>query len=202
MRCLTHIFALLGLMMVGFTCPITIETDYKRVQGNTSDSLLLWSDSFGLSWDDFQGIPDSESKYKALTYVQIGLHSKQFDDSIVVDVPTYFYKKLSWSKSLNNSTLLGHEQLHFDIGELMARKIRKEYSMYELTDFEIAYKELKRIYRRHFGDEFDRYHRNYDEQTEHGTISSMQKEWELKIAKELKALEAYSSTGVTIKKLK
>ena len=40
----------------------------------------------------------------------------------------------------------------------------------------------------------------YDNETEHGSVSSKQKEWELKIAKELKALDAYASTRVIIKR--
>lgn len=166
----------------------------------TNDSLILWSPSRKLTWDDFQGIPDIKNKYKALSFVQIGLKSEQFDDSLVIEIPTYFYNKLSWSKNLNNSVLLKHEQLHFDIGELIARKIRKEYSTYELKNLENCYKDLKRIYRSYYGVEFDNYNNIYDNETEHGTVSSKQKEWELKIAKELKALDAYASTRVIIKR--
>jgi len=175
------------------------NTEERR---ETNDSLILWNSTRKLTWDDFQGAADSTSKYKALTYVQIGLKSEQYNDSICVDVPTYFYKSLSWSKSISNSSLLKHEQLHFDIAELMARKIRKEYSNYAFIDIKQGFKDLKDIYRKYYGTEFDRYNRNYDTETEHGTIAAKQKEWELKIAKELKALNAYSSTRVVIKRLK
>ena len=186
---------------LGFSKSDTASSNINNYKSST-DSTILWNNDRTLDWSDFLAKPDSLSEYKAMTFVQIGLKSEQLDDRIIVEIPTCFYKNLSWTKSLNNPKLLKHEQLHFDIAELMARKIRKEFSKYVLKEFEIAYKDLKCIYRKYYGDEFDRYSKNYDQDTKHGTVESKQKQWELKIVKELKALEDYSTVKVIIKKQK
>ena len=52
-------------------------------------------------------------------------------------------------------------------------------------------------YETHFRDSINAV---YDLETDHGLIVTKQKEWERKIVKELKELEAYSSPNVVIKR--
>jgi hypothetical protein len=164
-------------------------------------SLIEWNKHDSLTWADFQGIPDTSSTYKAMTFVQTDLKSEQHLDSIEVHVTTLFYKNLSWSKRKQSNTLLKHEQVHFDIAELMSRKIRKAFYQYISIDIDKTYTELMDISRKFHRDKLDQYNFKYDEETDHGTILAKQEEWEAKIANELKALGAYSSTRVVIKRI-
>lgn len=99
----------------------------------TKDNLILWSASNKLTWNDFQGNPDTTSNYKAITTSQIGFTPEIHKDSIILSVPCNFLKSESWSVRKSNYALLAHEQLHFDIAELVARNIRKGCSKHVST---------------------------------------------------------------------
>lgn len=167
-----------------------------------NDSLILWSPSRKLTWDDFQAKPDTTSHYKAITSSWIGFESEVFNDSIILSVPCTFIKSQSWSVSKKNVALLAHEQLHFDITELVARKIRKDCSKHVSSSLTESSKILQSYYDKYYDEYWDNLNKNYDTETNHSINKEKQKEWELKIAKELKALEKYSSTRVVIKRVK
>ncbi len=177
-----------------------VDGQYNRLTPGVQDSTILWNKQRKLTWDDFRGVADSLSSYKAMTYVQIGLVSEEKKGYIIVDVPTYFFKNLSWKKE-KTSILLTHEQLHFDIAELIARKIRKEFLNYKPINYKNTYIDLQEIYRVNYRVKLDSLNKSYDSETKHGVIKDKQKEWELKIARELKALEKYAGMRVVIKRL-
>ena len=82
---------------------------------------------------------------------------------------------------------MDHEQLHFDITELYARKIRKRFK--ELQDMgETDYEEYVKIYYE-LEKELDAFQQKYD--SEVYFREQNQKEWIEKIAKELEELKEY-----------
>lgn len=94
-----------------------------------------WSINSSLKWSDFKFIKDSvgiksSGKFKinteptAISYTFILLDDKHFFDSSIIKIHTVFDCNRSWTKSLDTN-LLKHEQLHFDISELYARRLRK-----------------------------------------------------------------------------
>lgn len=164
---------------------------------------IEWSDIEKLEWKDFKGKPDkNDSIYKAKTFSQIYFEYKEEELYILFDIKSYFYCHLSWSKSKKQSSqwLLEHEQLHFDIAELMARKIRKEFSDYKSYNLKNSYTELQDIYNKYDIDERLKINTAYDSETDHGLIRDKQKEWETKIAKELKKLGKYAETEVKVRR--
>jgi len=86
-----------------------------------------------LTWNDFKGVPPKNATHFASVNSGMGYRftSKNIDGKLTidVDVKTYFYPQLSWKKNSNenNQGLLTHEQLHWDISELYARKLQKVY---------------------------------------------------------------------------
>jgi hypothetical protein len=94
---------------------------------------IQWSTSYKLKWEDFQGKSDSSSKYGAISRPGIKYHLSANADSFNVKVLCFFIKSKSWSKYKNSYPLLMHEQLHFDIAELFARKLRKTYAAYKFN---------------------------------------------------------------------
>ena len=89
-----------------------------------------------LTWNDFKGVPPKNATHFASVNSGMGYRftSKNIDGKLTidVDVKTYFYPQLSWKKNSNenNQGLLTHEQLHWDISELYARKLRAAYKKY------------------------------------------------------------------------
>lgn len=92
------------------------------------DSKILWKKNTKLKWEDFQRIlppKNIEPTILATTYSSINYEYTQEDNSIPeFQIKAYFLKDSSWTRT-QSITTLEHEQLHFDITELYARKIRK-----------------------------------------------------------------------------
>lgn len=165
---------------------------------STPTDRIIWNPSVKLKWEDFQGKVIENSKYKALTYSTVEVKPIKLNkDTIAYEMTCWFEKKMSWSKNKNSDNLLRHEQLHFDITELVTRKMRKKFLLLKPSDWKNA-RELVKKYFYEEEKERELINKKYDLETDHGTISSKQKEWEIKIAKELKELETYSSPNVII----
>src|SRR5690606_34314099 len=93
----------------------------------------------------------------------------------------------SWTKDRTNADLLAHEQAHFDITELHARKLRLAFSL--LPDGCVLNSEqisdlVNPIYA-----ESDKMQTDYDKTTRHGLDKAAQEQWEILISESLKALE-------------
>lgn len=161
------------------------------------DDLLEWKEDHKLKWSDFKGKVPTGVKYKAMTHSRIGLDADFEDGAFIVDVNTYFIRNKSWSKNRGSESLLGHEQLHFDITELIARKIRKAYSEYNATEVQKTGDFLQTTYDHYYGPVWDSYEL-YDEETNHGINKLEQAEWAQKIQDELDELSEYSSPRVAI----
>ncbi|MBW2962857.1 DUF922 domain-containing protein [Mesonia aestuariivivens] len=80
--------------------------------------------------------------------------------------------------------LLTHEQLHFDISELYARKMRKILSEFHPKTLNEAKLQLKRI---HHKVERERiyFQNTYDKETQHGTLTKQQQRWQKRVGKAL-----------------
>ena len=103
----------------------------------------------------------------------------------------HFKKKESWTRNTDSEQLLAHEQLHFDVTELYARKLRKKLS--ELKDpCSKGASKVQGIYNSNF-DELHEYQASYDKQTKHGINKKEQAKWVETVAKELKELELFAS---------
>lgn len=92
------------------------------------DEKIIWSENKKLTWDDFKGkIDTSKINVLAETCWEIKIIESRYDNKIpVFKLGSFFIKNKSW-KITNDDYSLAHEQLHFDIAEIFARKIRKAY---------------------------------------------------------------------------
>jgi hypothetical protein len=160
-----------------------------EIQGQNNDSIIYWHKEIKLNWDDFKGLPPDSSGFQvAWSFVQIYTNADWKERLPNYRVYVVFKKNKSWSKDTSLTTL-AHEQLHFDIGELYARKMRK--AMLDLrnkkndniNDYLNA---LNKYYT-------ECYHLNdlYDKETAHGVYTGKQFEWNKKIIKELCAFREY-----------
>lgn len=117
---------LIILFFSSFTI-ISNDIQERYVQQINNDYNLRWNGIDLLKWSNFKGAIDEECvSCAAVTYYVI----KVLSISRINGVPKYkiaclFSQNKSWTKVTDIETLK-HEQLHFDIGELHVRKIRKE----------------------------------------------------------------------------
>ncbi len=92
---------------------------------------IAWDVSRKLAWEDFKGKPFKTAWAAATTasgisYEYTGRETKGGYE-LEFSVGAYFYPEKSWYQPhLCDALVLSHEQLHFDISELFARKLRKQ----------------------------------------------------------------------------
>ncbi len=163
------------------------------------DIKIYWSKDKLLTWDDFNGKPAKSSAYDADTDAGFELHTSYKSDarSIVIELQAYFLKNKSCVKQDKKTDyLLKHEQEHFDISEIHARKFRKNL-MEEKFKEKTFSKKLNELNSKYTNEQF-KYQQLYDKESDHSRNEKKQLEWDVKIAKDLKELDKYSEPNFTV----
>src|SRR6266567_3162991 len=90
-----------------------------------NEELIDWSATNRLTWNDYKGRPDSESGAAATTTSYLGIEYNFKNNTVTYKIVCRFSKNKSWGL-YKTDHILGHEQGHFDITEIFARKLNKE----------------------------------------------------------------------------
>lgn len=151
------------------------------------EETIPWSTDRKLLWEDFKGRPFKTAWAAAVTAsgITYAFSSTETDGKLKLDIEisTHFYPEESWFQpDLVNGVILSHEQLHFDISELFARKMRKKVAETKFTSNVKA--EIKKIYR-DILKELSAYQKKYDFETNFSRNFEKQLEWNKKIAEAL-----------------
>lgn len=173
------------------------------VQAQNEKETIEWSKDKKLTWEDFQGkIPNNGShNFLAMNFGKLEFDMKYMSSNLIkVSIRNIFDKTLSWSKS-ENHYLLKHEQLHSDIREVYARKIRKDVSNYSYNSVRELNLYIEEVFLK-WDSISNKTEGLYDEETEHSENEKKQEEWNIKIAQQLEELKEYSESEIliTIKK--
>ena len=159
---------------------------------NSEAQVIPWSARKPLAWTDFKAKP-AATRYWAHTQTHINYRYhwrlSLYIFSYSFKVTNAFDPHKSWYREGKQSPeLLAHEQLHFDISELYARRlyIRLNKKTYwfnyrkQIVDiFNTTMKELNATQAK------------YDTETAHFLNKAKQKQWEINIAKQLKETPPY-----------
>lgn len=166
------------------------------VQAQMPENKVNWRTE-PLTWSDFIGEPDLSRPFHANTSsgMSYAWSMKTMDNEIelVYKVEAFFFPEESWVKGGTGSDhLLVHEQLHFDITELHARKLRKAMAEFDPMKTQNVKPTLQALYKR---TEAERAHmqQRFDAETKHSTNVKAQLKWQQFVEEELKKLEQYSS---------
>lgn len=162
----------------------------------TLDDLdqILYSKSRPLTFDDFKGEPDDLSIGAAATFSGVDMkyytETKNGLTAVKVVLTPYADKSKSWKKKdINNSNILQHEQLHFDITAIkaceLADSIRQQ--VFTVDNFGSILKDMLR----RTDKETMQMQLMYDKETVHGTNTKKQKEWNENITALLDKLSCY-----------
>jgi hypothetical protein len=155
---------------------------------------IRWEANLPLTWEDFKAKPDRSNSYSANTNSGISYswsYSTNTGEPVLKhEVYSNFYPQLSWVKEIHDETyLLAHEQLHFDISELHARKLRKALDEYQIG--RNIRQDLKRLYNK-IEAERAAMQEQFDKETLHSENREAELNWRKFIAGELRRLESYS----------
>lgn len=163
---------------------------------NDNEPVMPWSNNYRLTWNDFKAKPQRNVSAVATTAsgITFGFSIKESDKRVIsftTEVHAHFYPEQSWYKPERaDNHVLGHEQLHFDITELFARKFRKRISLLKTTN-DVA-KRLRTIHR-DINKELAALQDKYDSETDFSRNVEMQKKWKVFVINELKMLESFKS---------
>lgn len=161
----------------------------------TTDNSIAWDSNRKLTWTDFRCSPDPNSLYASVTDWAISCIYNYTAHGFQVDVKCTFDKNASWTRS-NSAYILKHEQGHFDIAEVFARKLRKEIAQAQF-DPQTASLVINKLYD-NVTKECINEQDQYDDETEHSVNEEKQKEWEIKIAADLQTLDKYRLNNASV----
>ncbi|HLP13232.1 MAG TPA: hypothetical protein VK177_14950 [Flavobacteriales bacterium] len=167
--------------------------------GELSTELIKWTPGKKLTWNDFQGKPDFKSKNtKAVTWTKLKGRSKIHEDRIEYDYSCFFNKEKSWHTG-TSVHLLNHEQGHFDIGEICARKFRKALAEHISANISSTKKFLDSL--ENAIDETEQELTDlYERETDSSRNIQGQLTWDRKINTWLEESKSHTSTLVVIKR--
>lgn len=160
---------------------------------------IAWTKERKLVWTDFKGTPERNDKESAGTTSGIYYNYSFSGDSIRISIGSYF-DRLNSFVIVDDTTdnLLKHEQGHFDLSELYARKFRKYLHFIGKINSDSFGPQIKILSAR-YSDSLDREQDLYDKETEHSKNKTEQKNWNTKILKMLKEYGNYSDTVTRVK---
>ncbi len=156
---------------------------------------MQWNEDRQLTWSDFKGVPDAGDSFVASTNSGVSFSFsykvKNGKMTMEYEVLCNFYPELSWYKpNLVSPYVLKHEQTHFDISELYARKLRK--AMEETSFSNTPKDEVNEIYQ-NMESARRELQTKYDFETDHSKNEPVEIKWRRFIAKELKHYERWKS---------
>ena len=162
-------------------------SSYRNVSID-KEPLINWSHDRKLTWEDFKGKPTaSKSNMLAVTCSNINFTYKHSKGLITnYEIKSVFIKDKSWTIT-SNLKALAHEQLHFDINELYARKIRKSFDSLANKNNYLMENYIK-VYNT-YTVKRNRINRLYDTEVYGNDIAL--KQWIKKINNELEELDNY-----------
>ncbi|GAA4974810.1 DUF922 domain-containing protein [Algibacter aquimarinus] len=160
------------------------------------EPVLSWNESYKLTWADFRGLPNNQVSAAAVTAsgITFGFSVRETNSvpvSFTTEVHAHFYPEKSWYKpKLADAHVLGHEQLHYDITELHARKFRKGISQFKVSS---SIKNNLRSLHKTINKALAEMQNSYDAETDYSRNNTAQLKWKLYIERELEKLSEFKS---------
>lgn len=150
---------------------------------------LTWSAGRKLNWTDYKASPNPQSDAAATTSTSLSIDYHISGDNFGYTIKSWFSRSRSWGRH-KTDYILSHEQGHFDIAEIYARKLNQRMRAYEFNK-RTYQKELKKIYDE-VANEKAAVQQQYDQETRHSMDKEKQAEWLKKISKTLEELKDYA----------
>lgn len=178
-----HLIPVLGMTMNFSGKPMPAQPEavvsaeagvLKSVVYEENEAMIPWTAERKLLWDDFRCQPKHEGDAVASTSTSLGLSYQVRDNRLSFHITCDFSKQKSWG-ALRTDYILAHEQAHFDITEVHARKLYEALYQYEFNPATFK-NDLADIYNR-IVKEKENMQEGYDGETDHSRNKTVQTEW-------------------------
>ena len=138
--------------------------------------LVEWNDTLQLSLTDYKG-GRTDTIQQISSVCGIYCIPQVLGDTASVTIIAYFDRNKSWARKKHVSDLLlQHEQGHFDLTEIFARKLKKRI-MALRTNKRRFVKDLKEIYEKTW-DDLQNQNKAYDKATDFSNVEFAQRTWQ------------------------
>ncbi len=154
------------------------------------EETINWQSSRQLTWSDYKGKPDANSEAAASTTTYLGIEYRMEDRSFSWKIQCRFSLTKSWGRT-KTDFVLRHEQGHFDIAEIFARKLHKRMKEYRFNPSSYQ-TDLKDIYTS-ITAEKEAFQDQYDSETDHSRKKDVQEKWLKKIEAMLEELKSFAN---------
>ncbi|GAB0156549.1 hypothetical protein CHRYSEOSP005_18150 [Chryseobacterium sp. Alg-005] len=165
------------------------------ITSTLSGQKIKWQEDKKLDWSNFKSNVNRQRGNNVVAYTNCGwvysvVKSTNPKSPVKITIETFFNEDKSWKdvKQINDY-VLNHEQKHFDIAEVFARKLRKEVAENIKTSGDYN-KHFQGIYNRILK-EYTQFQMTYDKETQHGINKDKQAEYNTLISEELESLKSY-----------
>jgi len=166
---------------------------------NENDCVIEWDKDRKLTWDDFKGkVPKSNRGMGAIAATGVYKYYYYSKRKVSIKIVAIFDCNISWNSNNNDYEGLIHEQGHFDIAEIFARRLRKELNSIRIMKNDGHIIKIEKIIYNYEEQRKD-YNKLYDKETKHSFHKEKQKEWNERIARELEELEKYKNPVIKIR---
>lgn len=184
---------LMGLMLMGI-----YETGF--CQEPDMNKYKIWNANDSLCWSDYVFSDFNQS-------LKYGIQAKAVTSLVHIYVPGIWHidscmnivvalrKRYSFTQDTTDTRLLEHERIHFDIAEMFARYLRKEFL--ELSKSNENSLDQYLSLRDSLFKEASSFQDFYDSETVYGLNLKEQRVWTLQIKKELEEWKEYSFENIS-----
>jgi hypothetical protein len=169
-----------------FAVLLVLHTGYGQ---SAKEDLIHWHPDRKLTWADYKGKVQEGSDAAASTATYLGIEYNFGRDGFDYKITCSFSKTKSWGLH-KTDYILTHEQGHFDIAEIFARKLNKQMGEYKFNPASFK-DDLRNIYQSLMAEK-DAFQNLYDEETNHSIRKEKQAEWLGKIETLLNDYKAFS----------
>jgi hypothetical protein len=198
---------LIGLIGASAVAACTVRTGHEPVpiappleaeisQQMAAHDAMAWSATRPLTWKDFRGTAPSGGMEGAQTAYSLFYGLRCTRSLFQFQVTTGFLPRESWVKPSvvanadESRRTLEHEQTHFDLSEVYARRMRKYFAdLYRPCDQTLD--RWRTVAQQYIRDEAAAQGR-YDGETRHGLTLARQRAWGSDIVRQLKELDAFA----------
>ena len=193
-----------GLLIAILFCVISLLLPWQSF-GQFSDSArdVQWSPQ-GLRPENFRVVTPARKSAKlsvgAVTSsepgVEVSVLQQDLRQVLKISMTNKFNYNKSWisAEAINDSALLAHEQGHFDLNEIYARKTFEQLRQFRFTpQFKSEIAQIMNA----MSSELKKVQKNYEQQTIHGLMASNQAIWSRQIALALQQLPPYEGRQIS-----
>ena len=184
---------LVFIALTSFSQKGTIKPTFRKFKNDT----IVWKTDSLLRKEDFKSRPKPNGPL-GFAATGILIYPSESGGELIFYVEALFVKSKSYVTKFSEY-VLRHEQLHFDITELYARKLRKKMMETDFKKVKKLQNEIQNLFN-NYSEQLQKAQNKYDTETEHGLNSARQAVWNEDIQRQIKELDDFKSPAIDIAK--